>query len=106
MAIFEIRVYPINEGCMDEWVAYMDDTIAPYVAAKGVEVVGMFRGIEDPNLYTWIRRFEDDAARKAQSASIYDDHWVTAIKPNVRRMVDVANVTVHVVQGSPASAIK
>ena len=105
MALFEIRTYPVNAGAMDEWTGFMRSTIVPFIEDKGMQVDAMFRGTEDPNVFAWIRRFKDEAHRQELYQAVYEtDHWQTQIKPTVRRLVDVENAVVHVVEapeGSP-----
>lgn len=107
MALFEVRTYPVNEGAMDEWVAFMESTIVPFIQEKGMKVDAMFRGVEDPNTYIWIRRFNDEAHRQALYKAVYEtDHWQANIKPTVRRLVDVANAVVHVAHSTEGSPLK
>lgn len=106
MALFEIRTYPVNEGAMDEWVAFMESTIVPFIEEKGVNVDAMFRGVEDANAYIWIRRFDDEEHRQELYRAVYEtDHWQSKIKPTVRRLVDVANAVVHVVEATKGSPL-
>ena len=58
---FELRQYRILPGKRDEWVRFMDEVIIPFQVAKGMTIVGAFVAEEDPDLYVWIRRFEDES---------------------------------------------
>ncbi len=105
MAIFEVRIYPVKEGGMDEWVAFMHDHVRPFIESKGMKVEAMFRGIEDPDRYIFIRRFDDAAHRVTATEAVYgSEEWQTNYKPTVRRLVDVENSVIHVMEetvGSP-----
>lgn len=107
MALFEVRTYPVKEGCMDEWVTFMEERIVPFITDKGMKVDAMFRGADDPTVYIWIRRFEDETHRKALYEAVYEtDDWQETIKPTVRRLVDVENATVHVMNATKSSPMR
>lgn len=106
MPLFEIRTYPVKEGAMEEWVGFMESTIVPYIESKGMHVDAMFRGAEDPTTYVWIRRFTDEDHRKATYEAVYGDEWQANIKPTVRKLVDVENAVVHVVNATDGSRLK
>lgn len=107
MPLFEIRIYPVKDGCMDEWVEFMSSKIVPFIESKGMKVDAMFRGVEDPTVYVWIRRFDDEEHRQALYKAVYEtDEWQTNFKPTVRRLVDVENATVHVVSAADGSPLR
>ena len=107
MPLFEIRIYPVKDGCMDEWVEFMSSKIVPFIESKGMKVDAMFRGVEDPTVYVWIRRFDDEEHRQALYKAVYEtDEWQTNFKPTVRRLVDVENASVHVVSAADESPLR
>ncbi len=107
MPLFEIRIYPVKDGCMDEWVEFMSSKIVPFIESKGMKVDAMFRGVEDPTVYVWIRRFDDEEHRQALYKAVYEtDEWQTNFKPTVRRLVDVENASVHVVSAADGSPLR
>ena len=74
MAFFELRVYEIFEGKKDEWLKFFNDKVIPFQTQKGMVIHGAFdvlstdqfsevnkervmNTVENPNLFTWIRRF-------------------------------------------------
>lgn len=107
MPVFEGCTYPANEGAMEEWVAFMDTAIVPFIEEKAMKIDAMFRGVEDPNAYIWIRRFDDEAHRQKLYKAVYEtDHWQTNIKPSLRRLVDVGDAVVHVAKATKGSPLK
>ncbi|MEX0343323.1 MAG: NIPSNAP family protein [Rhizobiaceae bacterium] len=107
MAIFEVRIYPVREGGMDEWVAFMHDKVRPFIEKKGMKVEAMFRGVEDPNRYIFIRSFKDAAHREALTEAVYGSQdWQENYKPTVRRLVDVENSVIHVMTETSESPMK
>lgn len=107
MPIFEVRTYPVFEGAMEEWVAFMEDRIVPFISSKGMKVDAMFRGVDDPNTFIWIRRFEDEAHRQELYKAVYEtEDWQQNYKPTVRRLVDVENAVIHLVEATGSSPVK
>lgn len=107
MAIFEVRIYPVREGGMDEWVEFMHQKVRPFIEDKGMKVEAMFRGLEDPNRYIFIRSFKDAEARAALTEAVYGSQdWQDNYKPTVRRLVDVENSVIHVMEETAESPLK
>ena len=107
MPIFEVRTYPIKEGKMDAWVSFMEGTIAPFITERGMKIDAMFRGVEDPNVFVWIRRFDNETHRQELYKAVYEtDHWQSEIKPTVRSLVDIENAVVHVMAATGQSQLQ
>jgi quinol monooxygenase YgiN len=86
--LFELRQYRVRPGRRDEWVKLMDEVIIPFQAAKGMTIVGTFVAEEDPDLYVWIRRFEDETERERLYDAVYEsEHWKTAIAPRTAELL-------------------
>ena len=74
----------------------METDVIPFQASLGMVIVGSFVGEADPNLYVWIRRFDDDAHREAQYAAVYEsEHWKSVIAPKFAGVLirETINVT-------------
>ena len=73
---FELRIYQIAPGKMNEWVSFMEKTIMPFQVEKGMVIHGSFvmdssdqfalengervmNSETKGNTYVWIRRFEN-----------------------------------------------
>ena len=41
-AFFELRIYQIFPGKMDEWISFMEKTIMPFQVAQGMVIHGSF----------------------------------------------------------------
>ena len=41
-AFFELRIYQIAPGKMNEWVSFMEKTIMPFQVEKGMVIHGSF----------------------------------------------------------------
>ena len=84
---YELRRYRIKDGRMDEWVAFMEETIIPFQVAKGMVIAGSFRG-EDETTYVWMRRFASEEERKRLYAAVYEtDTWKNDIAPRVSELM-------------------
>lgn len=84
---YELRRYNINEGMMDEWVRFMEETIIPFQVSKGMVIAGSFRG-EDDTTYVWLRRFASEAERERLYEAVYQtEHWKNEIAPRVAALM-------------------
>lgn len=101
---YELRRYQINQGKMDEWVAYMEGTVIPFQASKGMVIAGSFRG-EDETTYVWMRRFASEADRERLYEAVYQtDEWRNDIAPKVAAMMSPEMEVTRVVP-TPRSVI-
>lgn len=82
--LYELRRYEIRPGRRAEWVEYMESVIIPFQVGKGVVVAGSFVSETEPDIYIWLRRFDDEAARVRLYEAIYQDPaWVNDVKPRI-----------------------
>ncbi|TVT35606.1 NIPSNAP family containing protein [Amycolatopsis rhizosphaerae] len=104
---YEIRRYQIQPGRRDEWVRYMEETVIPFQAEKGMSVTASFVDEEDPDGYVWIRRFEDEQERTALYADVYQsDRWRAELDPKVKSFVLVDQIKVTRVVPTSKSALR
>ena len=84
MALFELRQYKVRDGQMSAWLALMEGEILPYAVSKGMVFTASFRAEDDPSVYIWIRRFEDEADRERLYAAVYEsERWKSELSPKV-----------------------
>lgn len=104
---FELRFYPIYPGKMNEWLKQMKDVVIPYQASMGMDFVGSFISLDNPDEYIWIRRFENDEERKRIYRAMYEnDVWIKEIAPKNEEMVDRENIRVIRMEAAPGSLIR
>lgn len=85
---YELRRYKIKDGKMDEWVQFMEETLIPFQASKGMVIAGSFRG-EDETTYVWMRRFASEEEHKRLCEAVYEtDCWQNAIKPRLGEFME------------------
>ena len=89
MAFYELRQYKIKRGKMAEWLKLMEGEIIPFQIAKGMVVVGSYRGEDDDTLYFWSRRFNNDRERERLYKAVYEDpYWQNEISPRVAKLIN------------------
>lgn len=86
--LFELRQYRVRPGRRGDWVRLMDEVIIPFQVERGMTVVGTFVAEDDPDLYVWIRRFEDEEERRRLCEAVYESHdWKTVIEPRTTELL-------------------
>ena len=123
-AFFELRVYQISPGKMDEWVSYMEKTIMPFQVEKGMVIHGSFvmdssdqfalengdrvmNTEEKGNTYVWIRRFESQEEKVRLYKAVYESkEWLENIAPTVANLVDRNSILVQNLTSTPLSVMK
>lgn len=104
---FELRRYQIKDGKRDQWVRFMEDEIIPFQISKGMVVCGSFIDQENPEVYVWIRRFENEAEKKRLYEAVYEsDHWKDRISPRVGEILDRETIQVTRLEATPKSVIQ
>ncbi|WP_269857588.1 NIPSNAP family protein [Streptomyces sp. RPT161] len=105
--LYEIRYYQSQPGRREEWIRYMEDVVIPFQASKGITVVASFTDEQDEDGYVWIRRFEDEAQREAQSSAVYDSgRWKNEIGPVVHELLLPEKSVVTRAAPTPASPLQ
>ena len=123
-AFFELRIYQISPGKMDEWVSYMEKTIMPFQVEKGMVINGSFvmdssdqfalengervmNSEEKGNTYVWIRRFENQEEKVKLYKDVYESkEWLENIAPTVAKLVDRNSILVQNLSSTPLSVMK
>jgi hypothetical protein len=105
--LFELRQYRMRPGQRDNWVRFMEEQIIPFQTSKGMEIVGSWVGLEEADLFVWIRRFASEAERERLYKEVYEsDHWKTTIAPRVPEMLDRELIKVSRMEPTPNSRIQ
>ena len=105
--IFELRQYRMLPGKRDEWIAYMDQVVIPSQTAAGAVILGSFAGLDEDELYVWIRRFDNEEERVRLYKEVYEnDYWQKEISPLVGEMLDRTKTVVSRLNPTPMSVIR
>jgi hypothetical protein len=105
--IFELRQYRLKPGQRERWVKWMEEKIIPYQVGLGVVVVGSFIAEEDPDVYVWIRRFDNEQERARLYSQMYESPtWINEIKPVSDGMIIREKIQVTRLLATPKSVIR
>src|SRR5512134_4161876 len=69
--IVELRQYTLHPGRRDDLIELFDREFVETQEAVGIQVIGQFRNIDDPDQFVWLRGFNDMAARAQALAAFY-----------------------------------
>ena len=123
-SFFELRIYKVNPGKMEEWVELMEKVILPFQTSKGMVVHGSFieksfdqfslndgyremNRDENRNNYIWIRRFENEAHKEKLYKDVYEsEEWVNDIGPKVANLIDRNSIKIHNLTSTELSIMK
>lgn len=104
--LYELRRYEIRDGRRAEWVAFMESTIIPFQVGKGIVVAGSFISENEPEVFYWIRRFDNEEDRVKRYQAVYEDPtWVSTIKPTIDALLNRETVKVTRLIPTPSSVL-
>ncbi len=121
---FEIRIYSVNPGKMDEWINLMENTIIPFQVSKGAVIHGSFveqsmdsfslengervmNSDQGTNKYIWIRRFASKEDKEKVYKEVYESEvWINEIGPKVAKLIDRNSMIIHNVTSTNLSIMK
>lgn len=69
--IVELRQYTLHPGRRDELIDLFDREFVETQEAVGIQVIGQFRNLNDPDQFVWLRGFNDMSARAQSLAAFY-----------------------------------
>jgi len=71
LAVVELRQYALHPGRRDELIALFEREFIESQEDCGLRLLGLFRDLDDPDRFVWLRGFADMPARAAALASFY-----------------------------------
>jgi len=102
--LIEIRRYDIEPGRRDEFVDFFDSQIVPEMRKVGMQILGQFVSIEDETTFYYLRAYDDEEQRQAQTTAFYESSvWLDELKDRALGMETGWNV--EVVTPTPGSVI-
>src|SRR5690606_39829692 len=69
--IYELRQYAMRPGMRDTLIDLFEREFIESQEEAGMQVVGHFRNLDDPDHYPWIRAFPDMEARREALTTFY-----------------------------------
>jgi quinol monooxygenase YgiN len=105
--LYELRQYRARPGRRDELVELMEQRILPMQTAAGVDVVASFVSVDDPDDYTWIRRWASEEERERISAAVYgSSEWIEELLPAVRSLMERDRTVVSTLRPTAISPLR
>ena len=69
--IVELRQYTLHSGKRDTLIELFDREFVETQEAVGIQVIGQFRNLDDPNQFVWLRGFNEMSAREQSLQAFY-----------------------------------
>lgn len=93
-SVFELRQYTLYGGRRDTLISLFEKNFIESQDSVGAHVIGMFRDLDDPDRFVWIRGFRDMPTRQQALEDFYvrNPMWVAHKKEANATMVDSDNV--------------
>lgn len=86
--LFELRQYRARPGKRDEFVRFVEEEIFPYRASFGETVVGSWVAEDDPDVFIWMRRFDDRAHyERYLAAQRAEGRWESYFLPRIDELM-------------------
>ncbi len=86
-------MYALHPGRRDELIRLFEREFIETQEAVGIQVIGQFYDLDDPNQFVWLRGFNDMAARQRSLHAFYDGPiWKAHREAANATMIDSDNV--------------
>src|SRR5688572_21857985 len=91
--IVELRQYILHTGRRDNLIELFDREFVETQEAVGIQVIGQFRNLDDPDQFVWLRGFNDMEARAESLNAFYSGPvWKAHREAANATMIDSDNV--------------
>jgi quinol monooxygenase YgiN len=91
--IVELRRYALRPGARETLIELFDRELVETQEAVGMEILGQFRDLDDPDSFVWLRGFPDMERRKEALAAFYGGPvWKRHARAANATMLDSDNV--------------
>src|SRR5689334_24908929 len=91
--ILELRRYTLHAGRRDELIELFEREFVETQETVGIQVIGQFYDLDDPNQFVWLRGFNDMYAREQSLHAFYSGPiWKTHRDAANATMIDSDNV--------------
>ena len=123
-SFFELRIYQVQPGKMQEWLSFMEEVVIPFQVKQGMVIHGSFTmdstdefslrdgervmdSTQKGETYVWIRRFESPEQKEKLYKAVYEsEEWVNNIGPRVGTLIDRNSIVVHNLSATALSVMK
>ena len=91
--ILELRMYSLHPGRRDELIRLFEREFIETQEAVGIQILGQFYDLDDPNRFVWLRGFHDMSARAKSLDAFYSGPiWKAHREAANATMIDSDNV--------------
>jgi hypothetical protein len=91
--IVELRMYSLHPGRRDELIRLVEREFVESHEAVGIQLIGQFYDLDDPNRFVWLRGFHDMQARAESLNAFYGGPvWKAHREAANATMIDSDNV--------------
>jgi hypothetical protein len=66
---YELRIYRIKQGLMDDWLRIFRETLVPASEAAGTPVVAAWTNPDEPSEFVWVRYYDPSTPVADQKAA-------------------------------------
>ncbi|HYJ92767.1 MAG TPA: NIPSNAP family protein [Pyrinomonadaceae bacterium] len=92
--IVEVRSYRVTPGKREEFLEFFQNRSIPALREYGMEVVGPFIDLENPNKFIWLRLFPSLEEREEMRSAFYEgDLWKNELEAIAMPMLESYDVT-------------
>lgn len=123
-SFFELRIYQVQPGKMQEWLSFMEEVVIPFQVKQGMVIHGSFTmdstdefslkngervmdSTQKGETYVWIRRFESAEQKEKLYKAVYEsEEWANNIGPRVGTLIDRNSIVVHNLSATALSVMK
>jgi hypothetical protein len=94
--IVEIRTYTLRPGTRERFVSFFEQRTLEIQAEAGLDVVGQFRSLEDPDTFVWIRSHDSERDRIDHLRDFYlGDDWLAVQDEALSMIADTSAILVE-----------
>ena len=91
--IVELRQYTLHPGKRDTLIELFDREFVETQEAVGMQIIGQFRNLDDPDQFVWLRGYNDMSARAQSLSAFYGGQvWKAHREVANATMIDSDNV--------------
>jgi len=93
VVIVELRQYTLRPGARDVLIDLFDSWLIEPQEQAGMEIIGQFRDLDDPDRFVWLRGFRDMTSRARSLAAFYGGpEWKAHSEAANATMIDTDDV--------------
>jgi NIPSNAP len=93
MSVLELQQYTVHGGRRGQFIELFESEFLEPQEAAGMQIIGQFRDLDDPNRIAWLRAFPDMIARAQGLGTFYgSDAWMSNRDAANATMLDSDNV--------------